>query len=97
MYFTNKVFLRKCTPRNLGFPGGSVIRIHLPRQETRETRVLSLDQEDPLDEETETHFSIIAWEIPWTEEPGGLQGMGVTESRDLTTEHTSISNLFHSR
>ena len=38
--------------------------------------VLSLGQEDPLEEETATHPSIFAWEIPWTEEPGGLQSIG---------------------
>ena len=38
--------------------------------------VQSLVQEDPLDEEMATHSGILAWEIPWTEEPGGLQSMG---------------------
>ena len=38
--------------------------------------VLSLGQEDPLEEEMTTHSSILAWEISWTEEPGGLQTMG---------------------
>ena len=38
----------------------------------QETRVLSLGQEDSLEEETATHSSIPAWRIPWTEEPGGL-------------------------
>jgi len=38
--------------------------------------VQSLGQEDPLEEETATHPSILAWEISWTEEPGGLQSMG---------------------
>ena len=42
-------------------------------QGTQETRVCSLGGEDPLEEETATHSSILAWEIPWTEEPGGLQ------------------------
>ena len=37
---------------------------------------LSLGQEDPLERETATHSSILAWEMPWTEEPGGLQSMG---------------------
>ena len=37
-----------------------------------ETQVQSLGQEDPLEEETATHSSILPWEIPWTEEPGGL-------------------------
>ena len=38
--------------------------------------VRSLGQEDPLEKETATHYSIHAWKIPWTEEPGGLQSMG---------------------
>ena len=38
--------------------------------------VQSLGQEDPLEEEMATHSSIVAWEIPWKEEPGGLQSMG---------------------
>ena len=40
-----------------------------------ETRVRSLGQEDPLEEGMATHSSILAWRIPWTEEPGGLQSM----------------------
>ena len=39
-------------------------------------RVRSLHGEDPLEKEMATHSSILAWEIPWTEEPGGLQSMG---------------------
>ena len=42
----------------------------------QETWVLSLDWEDPLEMEMATHFSILAWKIQWTEEPGGLQSMG---------------------
>ena len=41
--------------------------------ELREMQVRSLAQEDPLEEEMGTHSTILAWEIPWTEEPGGLQ------------------------
>ena len=41
-----------------------------------ETRVQSLSQEDPLEKGIATHSSILAWRIPWTEEPGGLQSMG---------------------
>ena len=52
-----------------GFPGGSVLK-NLPA--TQEIWVQCLDQEDPLEKEMATHFSILAWEIPWTEEPGGL-------------------------
>ena len=42
-----------------------------------ETRVQSLGWEDPLEKEMATHSSILAWKIPWTEEPGGLQSMGL--------------------
>ena len=41
----------------------------------RETRVLSLGQKDPLEEGMATHSSILAWRIPWTVEPGGLQSV----------------------
>ena len=43
----------------------------------QETWVQSLGQEDPLEKEMATHYSILAWEIPWTEEPGGLQSTGL--------------------
>ena len=47
----------------------------------QETWVQSLDQEDPLEEEMATHSSILAWEIPWTEEPSGLQSTGLQRVR----------------
>ena len=47
----------------------------------QETQVQSLSQEDPLETEMATCFSIHAWEIPWTEEPGGLQSMGSQKSQ----------------
>ena len=56
-----------------GFPGGSVVKNPPAKQETG---VRSLGQEAPLKVEMATHSSIFAWEIPWTEEPGGLQFMG---------------------
>ena len=43
----------------------------------RETEVQSLGQEDPLEKETAPHSSTLAWKIPWTEEPGGLQFIGL--------------------
>ena len=46
----------------------------------QETQVRSLGQEDPLEKETATHSSILAWRIPWIEEPGGPQSMGSKES-----------------
>ena len=50
-------------------------------QETWEAWVRSLGQEDPLDEAMTAHFSILAWKIPWTEEPGGLQVHRVSQSQ----------------
>ena len=47
-----------------------------PLPTMRETQVQSLDSEDPLEKEMATHSSILAWKIPWTEEPGRLQSMG---------------------
>ena len=57
-----------------------------------ETRVRSLGWEDSLEKEMATHSSILAWRIPWTEEPGGLQSMDHKESD--TTERLTLS-LFH--
>ena len=48
----------------------------LAMQETKETMVLSLGREDPLEKEMATHSSFLAWRIPWTEKPGGLQSIG---------------------
>ena len=62
----------------MGFSGGSEVKNQLAMQETR---VRSLGQEDPLAEEVATHSSILAWRIPWTEEPGGLQSTGVQRVR----------------
>ena len=56
-------------------------------QEMLETWVQSLDQEDPLEEGMATHSTILAWKVPWTEEPGGLQFMGLQKvRRDYVTE-----------
>ena len=59
--------------KKLGFPCGSVDK-NLPAMQ--ETQVQSLGREDPLQMEMATHSSILAWRIPWTEEPGRLQSMG---------------------
>ena len=61
----------------MGFLGGSAVK-NLPAMQ--ETQVRFLGQEDPLEEGMATHSSILAWRIPWTEEPGGLQSMGSKES-----------------
>ena len=59
------------------FPGGSVAK-NLPSKQ--ETGVQSLCWEDPLEKEMATYASILAWEIPWTEEAGRLQSTGHKES-----------------
>ena len=63
----------------MGFLGGSVVK-NLPAvqetQEKQKTQVQSLGWEDPLEEGIEVPSSILAWRIPWTEEPGGLVSMG---------------------
>ena len=63
-------------------------------QETQETWVQSLGWEDPLEEEMATHSSIIAWKIPWTEEPGGLQSMRSQRlGHYLVIEHKEAGQL----
>ena len=57
-------------------PGGSVVKDLHAMQESQEMQVRSLGQEDPLEKEMATNSSILAWRLPWTEEPGGLQSMG---------------------
>ena len=54
------------------FPGSSALKNPPAMPELHETRVLSLGQEDPLEKEIATHSSILAWGIPWPEEPGRL-------------------------
>ena len=61
-----------------GFPGGSVVK---NPSAVQEMGVRSLGQEDPLEKDMATHSSILAWEIPWTQEPGRLQSMGLQKSR----------------
>ena len=60
----------------LGFPGGLAVKNPPVMQESQETWVRSLGREDPLEKEMATHSSVLAWENPRTEEPGGLQSMG---------------------
>ena len=71
-----------------GFPGGSVGK-NLPDE--REPWVPSPGGEDPLEEEVATRSSVLAWESPWTEEPGGLQPMGFTKG------HTRLSTYTHTK
>ena len=71
----------------MGFPGGAMVE-NLPANagDIRQMQVRSPGWEDPLEKGMATHSSILAWRIPWTEEPGGLQATGSQESD--TTEVT---------
>ena len=60
----------------LGFPDGSMVKNLLA---TQEMQFWSLGQEDPLEEEMATHSSVLAWRIPWIEEPGEPQSIGCKE------------------
>ena len=68
-YWTSRGF-----PAKAAFLVAQMVKNLLAMQETQ---VQSLGWEDPLEEEVATHSSILAWRIPWTEEPGGLQSMGL--------------------
>ena len=76
----------------MGFPGGSAVKNLPAMQELQETRVRSLGWADPLEEGMATHSSILAWSVPWIEEPGGLSPWGRKEL-DMTevTEQGSLS------
>ena len=71
----------------LDFPGGSVVK-NLPAKQ--ETWFLSLVWEDFLEKEMATHSSILAWEIPWAEEPAGVQPTGSQES-EMTKPPPTLS------
>ena len=63
-----------------------MVKHTLAMQEMQETQLPSRGQKDPLEKQTATHSSILAREIPWTEEPGRLQSMG--SQQDGPDEHT---------
>ena len=67
---------------SLGFSSGTSGKEPACQRRTRETQVWSLGQEDPLEEGMATHSSILAWRIPWKEEPGGLQSVGLQRVRN---------------
>ena len=78
----------------LSFPGGSALKNLPAMQEPREPWVRSLGQENPLEESMATHFRILAWRMPWTEEPGGLQSMGSQRVRhNLATKDTHTKHI----
>ena len=72
----------------MGFPGGSVVETLPANAGDADLQFRSLGREDPLEEEMATHPSFLAWRIPWTEEPAGLQSM-------LRTEHVCVHTHSH--
>ena len=69
---TRRLSRALCPPSPYCFPGSTAIKNRLPAQEMQEMEVQSLGWEDILEEEMATRSSILAWRIPWTEEPCGL-------------------------
>ena len=77
----------------MGFHSGSVVKNPPAVQEPQEMWVQSLGREDPLEEGMETHSSVLAWRIPWTEEPSRLRSSWDRKELD-TTEQLTLS-LFY--
>ena len=73
--------LKQVSIRLRASQGVPVVKNLLPRQKMQEMGVQSLGWEEPLKEAMATHPSILAWRILWTEEPGGLQSMGLQRVR----------------
>ena len=90
-------FLEYCYP-GTNFPGGSVVKSLPAMQESQETRVQSLGWEDPPEKEMAIHSSMLAWKIPWIEEPVRLQSKGSQRTgHEWATEHACMhwgTNLF---
>ena len=95
LQYENNTSLLSCCEEILGwcrilgpldFPGGSPVK-NLPTMQ--EMRVWSLGWKYPLAKEVATHSSILAWEIPWTEEPGGLQSIGSQKSQTQLSSSTA--------
>ena len=74
---------------SMGFLHGLVAQLVRNPPTVQETWVRSLGWEDPLEKEMATHFTTLAWKIPWMEEPGRLQSMG-----SLRVRHDSVTSLF---
>ena len=77
---------------DFSFPCASVVKTPPGMQETQEMQVWSLDPEDSLKEKMATHSSILTWEVPWTEELGGLESKGL-RSQTRLREHTNTKNI----
>jgi len=79
----------------MGFSGGSVVKNPPAKQETQ---VQSVGWEDPLEKEIAIYPSILAWKMPWTEEPGGLQTVALQKfGHDWTTKQQQKKVILHER
>ena len=70
----------------MGFPSDSVLKNSPAVQEPQKAQVRSLGQEDPLEEGIATHSSVLAWRIPWTEVPDGLESIWLQVGHNLATK-----------
>ena len=77
------------SPWGKGFLGGTSGKESACQCRKHREEVWPLRQEDPLEEEMVTHSSILAWKIPWTEEPGGLRSTGSQSREQLSTRHST--------
>ena len=75
------------------FPSSSAIKNPPAMQETHEMLAWSLGQQDPLEKHMETHSSILAWRIPWSEEPRGLQSKGLQRVRHEWSDLATLSGI----
>ena len=74
-----------------GFPSDSVVKNPPEVQEMQDMWIRSLNREDPLETEMATNSSILAWKLPWTEEPGGSQSIGLKRvGHNLATKQQHI-------
>ena len=89
---------RKWKIQFLPHPAGASLMVQKVKSlpAVRETQVQSLGEEDPLEKRMATHPSILAWSIPWTEEPGGLQSTGCKDS-DMTERPTHTHTPYPGR
>ena len=77
VFWPDKLYVILVYPLTLVFAKASLVAQTVKRPPTMwETRVRSLDREDPLEKEIATHSNIHAWKVPWTKEPSGLQSTG---------------------
>ena len=91
------LYLRPDAPRQINFQASQVVLV--VKNLSTNVGVWSLGQEDPLEEGMATHSNILAWRIPWTEEPAGLQFMGSQKVRHVwadtcTNTHTYVLGAF---